>query len=43
MRPFDVCVYKEKNADLADIYGDDLASYYEHYMNCGYSENRTCH
>lgn len=38
-RIFDARYY----ADLADIYGDDLASYYEHYMNCGYSENRTCH
>ena len=38
---FDVNVYKEKNADLQNAFGNDLTKYYEHYRNTGWTEERT--
>jgi len=37
---FDVMIYKDNNMDLAATYGDDFKKYYEHFMDCGYNENR---
>ncbi len=39
----DVNVYKANNEDLVQAYGEELPLYYEHYMKCGYGENRICH
>ena len=37
---FDVQKYKANNPDLAKGYGDDIRSYYEHYILFGQYENR---
>jgi hypothetical protein len=37
---FDADLYREKNPDLAAIYGDDDYALYEHWINCGISEGR---
>ena len=37
---FDVQKYKANNPDLANGYGDDIRSYYEHYILFGQYENR---
>ena len=41
LRTFDVNVYKEKNADLQNAFGNNLTKYYEHYRNTGWTEGRT--
>lgn len=38
---FDYTVYKEYNSDLWETLGDDVISYYEHYVTCGRAEGRT--
>ena len=40
---FDAQYYSDNNPDLREIYGDDLPSYYNHYMDCGWAEERICH
>lgn len=37
---FEVQKYLENNPDLQSVYGDDLKSYYFHYMQYGYNEGR---
>ena len=39
---FEVHAYKENNEDLADAFGENWASYYDHYMNHGCAEGRVC-
>ena len=38
---FDVAVYKAKNSDLQQAFGDNTAEYYKHFANFGYNEGRT--
>lgn len=39
---FDPKVYKKKNPDLAEIFGDDWKWYYAHFICCGQREGREC-
>lgn len=38
---FDVNVYKRNYSDLRSAFGNDLKSYYMHYMTNGKAEGRT--
>ena len=38
---FNAGVYRENYADLQSAYGNDLKSYYLHYMNFGKKEGRS--
>ena len=38
---FNVNSYRNKYVDLRKTYGDNLSSYYLHYINYGYREGRT--
>lgn len=37
---FSPAIYKENNPDLAEAYGDNWRSYYEHYRQSGQTEGR---
>lgn len=39
---FSPAVYREKNGDLLDSFGDDYPEYYKHYITYGMYENRMC-
>ena len=40
---FNVNVYRNSNADLAEAFGDNLKEYYLHYINHGSSEGRVAY
>ncbi len=40
-RTFDVMSYYRANKDLRELYGQDWARYYRHYVTTGYKEERT--